>query len=422
MKSGRLILSLIILLSTVSFSIAQDDPADTPHPLATMLALVPDTPEARQDLLAYADIRATEEARGALRYLNAQAFDQFEDGTWMASVGALSALPDFQAYLMSALEDLPEVSGFEFFDIDRTLYFSRPPGIGHILAGDFSASSLDNALSPRDFEIVEETDTVTVWCWIEGCDKGMEQSLRDRLPGVELFGGHLGRREPRALLEESYLVNSANYAVLRSIIGAYEGDFRTLIDDPGYRTIVNTLTAQEGLLRQVMFVPTELVQVADPVAILGSRASDEAIEELRDRLIPEDYEPLPPYELIAYADIYRDGTEYTHILMVFNDADNATTTGEGIIEQFRAGTSLATQQPLMELLETRNATLQPLEVITDEDTGKAIAIVTITNPQPDNNESDTFPRLAWSSMNFRLLVNMIYQRDTSWLATEIALP
>lgn len=417
MNAARWLLLALLLLSPAAANPAQEAPPQNEAPLAQMLSFVPNVPRVWEDFIAYADWGAAAEARGVPALTSAADLEDDDlRQAWIGSVGAMNTLPRFRDFIFFGAQQLPEVSGFALPDIERTLYFGEPPSIGHVLMGEFSTESIDAALSQRDFEIVEQTEQMTLWCWVQGCDQGQMMDFEGRFPGSELFGGDFGRREPRALLDETLLANSADDTLLQIMLSAYEGDFPSLMDNRTYAAIVHTATARDGLLRQVMFVPLG-VQTLDVARLLGLSASPEAVAALRDELIPEDYEPLPPYEALALVDIAEGDTEYSHVLLVFDDADDAQVTGEGILRQLHEGRSFFAQQPYTEMIAARGGTVQPLEVLVDEDTGKAIAVLTVTNPLPTEFGED---RSRWSGRLYALLLGMIYDRDVLWLSTNIA--
>src|SRR5690606_32992724 len=132
-------------------------------------------------------------------------------------------------YLMQIHPEAAELLGFEWFDIDQSLYFGVPPTAGGILRGQFDPERVRAAFEARDFA-AETIDGVKVLCWIEGCDQGLMVDVRSRNP-ANPFGGNLGRREPVALLP-NLLLNSPAIEVVDAMIQAATGAAPSLLDDP----------------------------------------------------------------------------------------------------------------------------------------------------------------------------------------------
>ena len=85
------------------------------------------------------------------------------------------------------------------------------------------------------------------------------------------------------------------------------------------------------------------------------------------------------------------------------------------LDSFDELESLAMRRPLDEIFEDRGAQSLPVTSYTDEETGYNIVIVAWETPLVvGSQESDG--RLLMSGMTFRLLVNMLYQRDMIWAA------
>src|SRR5690606_9473354 len=71
-------------------------------------------------------------------------------------------------YVMASLEEMPDVVGFSFLDIDRSLVFGNPPGMGTVLAGAFDPDRIGAAYTAAEYE-VHDIDGVTVYCSPAGC-------------------------------------------------------------------------------------------------------------------------------------------------------------------------------------------------------------------------------------------------------------
>lgn len=400
---------LIVLVAVIAPGAAQDDE----HPLLQMLALVPDTPGVRETLVSYADYRAMEAVRG----IDTPTAADFEDrsdlsGLWIASsMGLSSGLPLHNLMLM--LEGLEEATGFGFFDIDRSLTFGTPPGMGLVLGGNFDHESINAAFAARDFEATTQND-VTVLCGPNGCDSGTEMNLQDRNP-ANPFGGDFGRAEPLALLPGGLLANSANDDVLESMLAVREDEADSLADAEDYRAIVEA-AADMGTVIQANFVSPMLLML-DPVSILGPRATAENIAALEEQL--QAYNPLPPYTVAGLVDVGAGEDQIALVALAYADAEIAQAAAEEVVQRLQTGTSFVTNTPFTEVLQEREMTIDEPYVYESADTGLAIAMIPLRYPVPGNEPQDGSPTFSPSGLGYRFLINALMRRDTSFIGISM---
>ncbi|MBE0690359.1 MAG: hypothetical protein IH587_09595, partial [Anaerolineae bacterium] len=200
MRTFRLWLILAALLAIVLPAGAQDSAAGD-QPLLDMLALVPDSPEARASIVSYVDYRAVEAARSgaaqpeswadwqATRRADADAYE-----LWVAAFTGVNSGPNVLLTTLQEAEAWPAILGFDFFDVDRALEYGQPPSLAQILYGDFDAGAIVAAYEAASFS-AETVGDLTLLCGSTGCENGMQINLNNRNP-ANPFGGMLGRQEP----------------------------------------------------------------------------------------------------------------------------------------------------------------------------------------------------------------------------------
>ncbi|MCZ7539810.1 MAG: hypothetical protein M5U29_07870 [Anaerolineae bacterium] len=75
----------------------------------------------------------------------------------------LAAGPEALSYVFASTGQMAAAVGFEWLlDVDRSLEFGDPPGVGLLLGGDFDAAAIGAALQARDFSQADVSG-VTVW-------------------------------------------------------------------------------------------------------------------------------------------------------------------------------------------------------------------------------------------------------------------
>ncbi|MBC7810494.1 MAG: hypothetical protein H7175_05075 [Burkholderiales bacterium] len=391
-----------------------------------MLALVPDNATVRGAgiTVGYADYDAALANReGAAQPESHAQFMAMLDARDDAARLALMSIPgsgppNFRDYFQQ-LGEMPELVGFDFFDIEQGLFFGAPPSIGIVLSGDFDADAIGTAYSTRGYT-ESDVDGMTLWCPADGCDTGLQQNLRGHNPGNP-FGGHLGRSEP-LLIAPDYVVDSADIATIEASAAALTDERPSLADDESYRAAVEAITS-EGVLIQAQFIEAALLRPFDVASMIqpfgddsGILTNEDALTEFLDEL--RGYGELPPYLLATIADVIIDDQQVAVIALVYNDATSAETAGATLVQRFFNLSSLRYDRPYIELVAGREATIDAPRVFTSESTGKSVALFRIIGALPSSTP-DEDGMIVQGSMLYQLLATMLYSRDLYWLATDI---
>ena len=301
-----LVVSVAIVLALAPAGGRAADPSQgTAAPgsaLVDALSRVPDVPDVRQQLVSYVDYRQVEMARpGAARptsYAELEALRASEDvaaALWNAAyMGIVSGSGDLLRWLLAAAGSWPTLLGFDFFDVDREIFFGSPPGDGLALLGRFDPEAIARAFAARDYAATEAGERMLL-CGPGGCDSGLQLDL-ERIDPNYPFGGELGRLEPLAV-STSDLLDSASGDTVRAMLAAADGTAPSLASDPAYRAAAEALAGEAPVI-QATFIPSVFVG-----ADVGGMLLD-GVEEAKARLqaIAATFEPIPPPELIAFGD------------------------------------------------------------------------------------------------------------------------
>jgi hypothetical protein len=391
------------------------------HPFLEMLDQVPAQPETRTGILYYADLRAAEQARaGAAQpesWAELEALEESDDlsgALWNA--GVLMGLNSSSSLhtLFQGGDSLPDIMGFDFFDVDRALEYGDPPYHGLILQGDFDTDAINTALTSRGFVREEPLAGFPLWCSEAGCEAGAEVDLPGRQP-ADPFGGRYGQRQP-ILNSENYLSGSPHYSLVEAHAEVISGERSTLADLPDYQAVVEA-TTREGIFIQAWIVdPLMIAPVSDPAILLAPPAE---VEDLLAEMEAA-YIPIQPYSLLMIADTATETEQIAYVALVYNDQAAAEEAASVIPARIADYTSIAARRPFTDLLEERDLTFPVAEVYASELTGKFVVLIPFRGPIAGDEplEDDVPGQLPVSSMAFRLLVNMISRADTDWLAYE----
>lgn len=385
---------------------------ETSTPLLEMLALVPDNVTV-PPVVTYADYRVLEAMRG----ITNPPLNSVDDlrteagGLWIAATMGLGAgMP--LSNLAGYLEDMADVVGFTFADIDRTLEFGNPPSMGTLLGGTFDSKAIATAYSARDFTETAIGD-VPVWCGPDGCEEGMAFNI-DLRNQANPFGGSLGRNEPLALLP-GYLADSPDISVVENIVSAYHEEIPSLADSPAYTSLAGAAGAA-GSVAQI------LIMDFSGVGVFGGEFVPEIPDELRATIA--NYGTLPPYTAFALADVWDGGNqEITLLMLAYPDAAQAAVAAAEIPQRLATYVPMiqAAKRALVDMLNDRGSTIGESYVFESE-SGYAVAVVPISAPVPSNERQEGRPAYLPSGLTFKLFVNALWSRDLVFIASEITLP
>lgn len=395
----KLIVLLILCSLTLGLvgTVLAQDPA-TVSPFLTMLGSVPREAAGGMNLISYADYVALVNARpGGYWPQNRLEFDsgrQADDPRHPVLMAALNGLGAGMSNLIQVfqLEGMREAVGFDFFTVHRTLEFGQPPSMGDILQGDFDPAAIGAALTAREFT-QEEQDDVTLWCSPAGCTEGLKQNLTERNP-ADPFGGQLGRKQPLAFVPPDTLLSSASYDVVQAMLASQQSpDEDSILSLPEYRAAAEAITARGTLLQAVIIPPDALF--AEPAGKGG----------------------VPRYELAVFAHIRDEEDVLTLVGLVYANERLASQATDLLPIHFDAAVSQRVNRPFAEMVAERGGTVSKGQWYVEQDSGYAVALLELRSPveAPEPDPDADLPGPRASGLIFRLLVQSLYNRDTTWL-------
>jgi len=199
----RLFTVFFALLLVILPSAAQSDP-DTRPALLHVLSAAPDTPQIRDAgiIASFVDYQAAL----ALRGIDVPAsFADIQNLNPDAQTALLWALPAAGPQSLSRsfmlLGDMPDVMGFDFFDITQAAEIGAPPANAVILSGEFDSQAMIDAHLARGY--TEQPDDFGVMlCGADGCESGDKSDFANRLESNP-FGGNLGQSQPLTVNDSS---------------------------------------------------------------------------------------------------------------------------------------------------------------------------------------------------------------------------
>lgn len=401
-RFAGLLLVLALLLSTTVI-LAQDDSS----PLLDALALVPDDPPGD---LYFVDFAAVEQAYpAAQRPAN---WADFEAGSgaayevWWRTFRNIM-LPGLE-YFQSAAE-MPAAMGIDFFQIDRALVDLAPPQTVTYLFGDFDPAAIGVALTAREFTQEAVTGDVELWCGSVGCENSAQANIRERNP-ADFFGGDLGRLWGR-LISSRFMIGANMFEDLQGVEQVVNGEQPSLADDALVQAAVTALSDQGTLLQA--FIPSEtgLAALSDLAAMLPPNLSPEQMRAIVERLLDADFEALPPYKLVLFADVVSETEEIGSVVLVYAQTADAEAAARIIPTRIAAYQSLVTQRGFGDLLAERQVEVRA-EVLPGE--FYTAVRLNFAAPKPTAEApGDESPRATM----YGVLLRAFAQRDMGWLST-----
>lgn len=409
----RRVMFILLVITLIIPTISAQDGREN---LLDILNAVPDQMEFRESIISYIDYRAMVDARaGAATPESIEAMmngDSDETSIYMATLMGINSGPDFIQDLYTGGELWAETVGFEFFDMERAITFGNPPELGNIVVGDFDTDAIEAALSARDYTSSDLGDFVQ-WCGAVGCENGMNVDIAGRNPGNP-FGGRLGRQEP-LLVSDNMIINALGIPLLIMAEDAVTDKADSLADNANYAASVNSINPDYVII-QAQFVHFSMIAL-DLANIVLSDDTDVA-EQIMEEMMA-DAENLPQYNLVMFADTATETEQVVYVTLVYSSLDDAEIAVDVIPTRIDTAESLQYAMPLSEIFESRNITDIVATAVQDDETELAVAVFEFHAPLA-SNEMDDGARLPASSMVFQLFIQMLYSRDTAWLATAMS--
>ena len=387
----RLLAGILIAAAFSAGLSAQDGPAVSP--LYTMLRCVPSEAaliESGWATVRFVDYEALFESEGLSLIRALGSVDLLMNAVPLGAIlGRITAGPEALTYLFASAGQMAGVVGFEWLlDVDRSLEFGDPPGVGLLLGGDFNTVKIGAALESRGFGLAD-IQGVPVWHRFD--DSAVSIAARDL---ADPFGGHLGAAARIALLPDT-IGNARTWQLIEAIVSATQSTRTSLADDPVYRALAAAVSASDGLLIQALFFSGTALRLA------GDRTQADQEPE-------EDPDSLPQYLGAVLAD--RQEADCQVHLIGFVCADDATALTVANVLARRLDEYRPASGSGDVLVDRFGATVSIREVQHSED-GLAIAVVEARYPVPAERTDPQTGQYTVRGLLFRAWVQAILYRE-----------
>ncbi|MEM6530573.1 MAG: hypothetical protein AAF653_19905, partial [Chloroflexota bacterium] len=289
--------------------------SQTANPLLELLENVSQEhvfPQMEAMTITYAHYRAIERANGIepvrdrADYMSRM---DTERNLWQMSLLRVYAGPhNYPNLTQDKIENMPELMGFDFFDIDSAMVFGSDPFVGTLVHSEdapFDRREINMALHARNFDPLEVATGVA---WGKGGD-GMTD-INNIEPG-DPFGGDVGLSSRVAVLDNFTVGNAFLWGVLQRAAQAQNNKFASYAELPEYRAMAQALYAGNATLLQTI--------------ILSHTAGEQ-------QQSAEEMNVLPPYVLAAISDLQQGEMQVHRVTLLYDDTDAAETAADMLPE------------------------------------------------------------------------------------------
>jgi hypothetical protein len=381
----RFALFILFVIFTLSSS------AQETQPLLQLMSYVPDTAETRQSLISYFDFRANEATLDDFE--RPRSFEEFiaTDPNIQEFVQRWMMTPQSLQIVFSNGEQVPDVMGFDIFDINQTLTFGIAPNDGVVWQGDFDLGTLDVAHEARNYQQTD-IEGISAWCGEAGCESGLTLNVND-INNANLFDPRLGRAVPFLVYDSGILVSAPAYTVLESVAQTTQNPDESIAQAEDYRALANAIvdsSVYSGQLIQMVFVPLDSVIYS---VFLSESNPEQGV--------------LPLYTNVTIADRQEGDTQITVFALSYSiesQAQAASTELKTRLENFAP-----TGEVLLDRYEGQ-ATVES-RVFDDADTDLYVAVVEVRYPSP--TADDSLP--AGSFFNWTLRAIFMSEFSPLWI-------
>lgn len=359
--------------------------------LIDMMALVPSSVGTLDgpDYFSYVDFRALDAARPDVvspdNWEVWTSLDSRRFALWFANFSRYAIGSGGLAQNLMQYNLMPDVVGFDFFDIDRYLNFGQPPDWGNLYVGEFDAQSIAEAHTARNYVATTIDEDLTLWCSEQGCDAGYEVNVEEVEP-ANIFGGDLGREQP-FYIGSNLIFNTPNVAYLDTFPNLYAGRAASLLARPAFLAGAEAISAGEGDLIQAWFLNPTLFGADFVIGRIDTTPS-ETDEQVTYAL--EGYQSIAPYELAILADRQEGNEQVAIVALVYSDetsAENAAAEVSNRVATFSNILVTRRDEPLIEL-ENINATVADPQVYYSPEADRWVAVISARYDLPPNRLID----------------------------------
>jgi hypothetical protein len=282
----------------------------------------------------------------------------------------------FELYQADAV-GMEDAIGISLAQIKRVLVYGLVPSRMYVLAGEFDAVVISEAMTELGFQ-VRTADNIASFCNPEGCDQAMSIDMAARNSGNP-FGGNIGRREAIVLIkregQDDLLIASPAADLVARTLAPFIGDEANTGDPDMLAAAAALLAASpDNPLVAAYITPSEWLDGANTV---------EGAE-------------LPPYSLAALGSYQGDPS--TTVALLYGTAADAETAAASLPLRLDGEGSDGTYR---EAFEGREITIGEASTVA-LDGGQAAALLSFDSPEAADEA-------------YRLVLQMVFRRDIGWL-------
>ncbi len=382
----------VILISLAVFAVfgvhAQEPPEAPTAAMRVMLAITPDTQEARA-YWQFTDFAAARAAAPELAYESIDALTADQDSDRVRA--AILALPFSELISdldFDALGDFIASNGFDLFALDQAAEVGNPPAHGFILRGSFDRDRVNAALTRRGWAAADQFG-FSGWCNSDpdGCNAGTRSDPRRASQQRADFFDNIGRRPPVLLIEDS-----------SSLVFAYA--------NPVLETLAEAQSGGETLMQALEY--DAITTAVDTYSKLG------AFVRMAFTIDPEDLSD-PLLQAAMLVDTVDSTAQVASIVLAYPDQESAQLAGENVIERLHTLSSHRMQAPFEEMIADRGGTIGDPVVVQGELGGWAV-LIPIQYPlailDPDADEQVQPYRV------YEMLLQTVFNQDLAYLAAD----
>lgn len=377
------VLSLLLCLTIMPITAQNPDTTSffDEHPLLQMLSTVSDEQAMREDIIYYMDYRAVE---NAVDYIPTyDTVDEWISGDeWMGFTDRWLSLPVTLNGLefWEELERIPEVLGFDFFDLDQTLEAGRTPSTVTVWRGDFDEDAIIEAHLGRDYE-ARTTNDISVLCatspdFDTNCNYVAPPDFENR-DLANLFDPVLARN-PFVGILPNMLISAFSPLYFGNAISARADEIPSLADNPEIRALSEAILNPDvysGDLVQAEFLPRFHV-LYDMVNRLPNLPDN-------DRFIFDDYGDLPHVELSIIADRQEGDTQVALIGLLYDNEADAQLAVDEVTARITTFSDYLLNNTTVPVIDNIEGTMvNEGYVYASESTGLYVAVISANYPTP----------------------------------------
>jgi len=199
-----------------------------------------------------------------------------------------------------------DLFGYDSFQVDREITAGQPPEWFGVMEGAFDADDIQDALDDLGYQ--EDEYEGTVYYYIRD---DFERDLKSE-------GGRFAMSKlNRVVVGEDTIIAAPATEILERVLDVRDGRRSSLADDPAYAALARAM----GPVVSAALLEGE--QFYDPAAALGSHATAEQREAMREKLAELYSEPLHLYDLVGFGYLDDGHDQAIVVALAYDEAEYA---------------------------------------------------------------------------------------------------